>query len=307
LAKILLNNSSRENLTDKKMINNTFDGNDIGWYNTFNGETGRWESGNQQLGGYMGTLGFNNEWKIEGKGDLNGDGVYEVFVRNQFNNETHIWWGGNMANGRFINHQSLNHQLIGVQDQGSGSSRMIWRNVDNGEVTTWKIDPVTNTMTGTSLGYLSKNYIQNETFLADLDGNGTQSLVSHNKFGFMIEWKDGNSSNRKYIGAVSNDNVLVAVGDFNADGKDDLLYENGPTGQLNINFSGIRNSQIGGRSDIAGVLESNEKFLTVVDIDGNGTSDIITRYDDLYVMAYLDGDQNNTIFLHEQSGDWKTF
>src|SRR5437773_10390413 len=68
---------------------------------------------------------------------------------------------------------------------------------------------------------------------------------------------------------------IVATGDFDGDGKSDLLWRNSATGENTIWF--MNGAAISGGASIAPMADLNWSIAGVADFDGDGKSDILAR------------------------------
>ena len=224
----------------KAPVNNDFDGDgraDILWRN----DTGT-------LTDWLGTSngGFNGnyansavdvptDWSIAGTGDFNGDGTSDILWRNASGLTTE-WLGG--SNGGFTSNWAnvavgvpTDWKIAGTGDfNGDGKSDILWRN-DNGQITDWL---------GSASGGFADNYsnaFKNVTTdwhvagTGDFNGDGKDDILWRNDSGLLVDWLGQANGSFTSNWANSIVNVPTAwnvaqTGDFNGDGKDDVLWRN---------------------------------------------------------------------------------
>ena len=174
-------------------------------------------------------------WHVEGAGDFNGDGRDDLLLRNV--NGTITEWLGQPSGSFFSNHAVVASSLAtswhveSIGDfNGDGRDDLLLRN-DNGSVTNWL---------GQANGSFFSNHANASYVLpagwhiegaGDFNGDGRGDLLLRNDNGTITEWL-GQSSG----GFVSNHAVVASslatswhvesIGDFNGDGRDDLLLRN---------------------------------------------------------------------------------
>ncbi|HEV2043853.1 MAG TPA: VCBS repeat-containing protein, partial [Sphingomicrobium sp.] len=174
-------------------------------------------------------------WQVAGTGDFNGDGRDDILWRNE--NGTVSNWLGTAAGGFTPNDANAARfvptawHVAGTGDfNGDGRDDILWRN-DNGQVSNW-------------LGQANGGFILNDAialssvptawFVAgtgDFNGDGRDDILWRNNDGTLSNWL-GQANG----GFVANDVnaaafvpiswTVVATGDYNGDGRDDILWRN---------------------------------------------------------------------------------
>jgi len=118
---------------------------------------------------------------------------------------------------------------------------------------------------------------------ADFDGNGVPDLVWQNTSTGQVNVNYyGGAGGATFIGwAMLNSGAgtsgwsVVAAADMNGDGVPDLIWQNGSTGQVNVNYYGGPGGAtlIGWASLNNG--DSGWRLVAAADFDGNGVADLI--------------------------------
>jgi hypothetical protein len=181
-------------------------------------------------------------WKVDGVGDFNGDGRDDLIWRND--NGTFTTWLA-QADGGFVSNDAnsltvlpTNWKVSDTGDfNGDGRDDIIWRR-DDGAFTTWLSQPngsfVSNDTNSWAL--VPTNWKVEGT--GDFNGDGADDIVWRRDDGAFTTWlSTGNGS------FVSNDAnswavipttwQVVETGDYNGDGRDDILWRRSDGGFTN--------------------------------------------------------------------------
>ena len=210
---------------------------DILWRNN-SGVVTNWLS--QANGGFIGNhanaaTGVPFDWKVAGTGDFNGDGRDDILWRND--NGVIIDWLG-QANGGFISNYAnsatgvtLDWHVVGTGDfNGDGRDDVLWRN-NNGVTIDWLgqanggfVSNYANSATGVPLDW-------NVVGTGDFNGDGRDDILWRNDAGVVTNWlgqANGGfvSNNANAATGVPLSWAVADTGDFNGDGRDDVLWRN---------------------------------------------------------------------------------
>ena len=180
-------------------------------------------------------------WQVQGIGDFNGDGRDDILWRNPSTGQTTDWLG--QGNGSFAGNDAnalstiaASWQVTGTGDfNGDGRSDILWR--DNmGTLTT---------SLGQANGGLASNAANFWTTIptnwqvvgsGDFNGDGRDDILWRDNTGATTNWLgqvnggfSGNDGN--FYATVATSWQVEGIGDFNGDGRDDILWRNPSTGQ----------------------------------------------------------------------------
>ena len=190
-------------------------------------------------------------WRIVGTGDFNGDGRDDILFRHDSGIVTN--WLGEADGGfapNFANASSsvdASWKVIGTGDfNGDGKDDILFRH-DSGLITEWL---------GTANGGFADNFANSASSVAtswhvagigDFNGDNRDDLLWRNDSGLVTDWLANANGSFKTNGAnfmsqVGTDWSVSDIGDYNGDGRDDILWRHSSglvtnwLGQLNGSF-----------------------------------------------------------------------
>src|SRR5881396_1090910 len=219
-----------------------FDGDcksDILWRNSATGKDYLWLMNGLTIvsQGSLNTV-DDQAWQVQGVGDFDGDGKADILWRNALTGENYIW----LMNGWTIAAQGLVNvvddqawQVKGIGDfDGDGRADILWRNSKTGENYIFLM----NGLTVASQGLV--NVVDDPAWLVkgigDFDGDGKADILWRNS---ATGENDIYLMNGLTIAARGLVNIvepssfweLKGIGDFDGDGKADILWRSTATGE----------------------------------------------------------------------------
>jgi chitodextrinase len=174
-------------------------------------------------------------------GDFNGDGKSDILWRNSASGQTTTWLmaGATIStNGLIDTVADLNWRIVGVGDfNGDGKSDILWRNRATGEYAFWFMNGATILNRSVVGAVADLNW--SIAGVGDFDGDGKSDILWHNSAtGSNTIWlMNGNtiSGGAADFAAMTDLNWNIAgVGDYDGDGKFDILWRNRVTGENTI-------------------------------------------------------------------------
>jgi len=210
------------------------DGNaDVLWWHSVTGQVVVWLMNGTTMSsaGIVSTVADTN-WKIAGAGDFDGDGKSDIVWRHALTGQVVVWlMNGTSMSGSAMTGTvaDLNWNIAGIGDFDSdGKADLFWRNGLTGANVVWMMNggalrtaAVTNTVA--DLNYK----------VAGIAGNNV--FWSNQVTGDVVLWvmNGGTVTSGSLLTTVSDINWHVeAVGDFDGDGKADLLWRKVTTGDV---------------------------------------------------------------------------
>lgn len=264
---LMLTNTNDANSTNLALAIQTqgeFNGDtkkDIVWRNTLTGETliSYMDAGNISSWGSLGTRTLDNV--IQGSGDFNGDGRDELVWRNTTTGAVELM---SMKTGTPVitpvGTVALTEQIKGTGDfNGDGKADLVWRNTTTGAVSISTLMP--------SDGYTRSRSL--DAYLGNTAVNNYESTIQATTS----------------IGPIAANLVYEGVGDFDGDGKSDLLWRNSVTGEIWIAFM---NGATATWASV-GILNPLNIIQAIGDYDGDGRDDILWTNGDFITIYYMNG------------------
>jgi len=297
--------------------------------NTTTGAVYAWaHNGTSLIGsGFVGwTPGAN--WRAAGAGDANGDGFADVLLQNSVDGIYYLW----STNGALTGATAVNAATSGAVGWATGSS---WRafgmgdvnddgradallqNTADGSVYVWQLN-------GTSL--VSNGYVGwtpgagwRAAGVGDFNGDGKSDIALQNaSTGEVYLWLLNGGTNgagalagHGYVGwrPPSADWRLRDTGDYNGDGRSDILLQNAANGDcyawLVDGTTVIGSGFVGWRPGAAWVAQRGG------DVNGDGNGDVLLRNSttgESYIWAMSGTSVINSGFTGwATSADWQSF
>jgi glucose/arabinose dehydrogenase len=225
-------------------------------------------------------------WKVAGIGDFDGDGKSDILWRNGATGENYIYFMDGTAikpaEGHLRAVADLNWQVAGVGDfNGDGRDDILWRNGATGENYLYPMDGLN--VTGTE-GFLRTVADQawRVAGVGDFDGDGRADILwRHAGSGENYLYPMNGTAIKpmeNYVRTVADLQWKVAgVGDYDGDGKSDILWRNASTGENYLYpMTGFAIKSAEGY--LRTVADQNWQVKGTGDYDGDGKADILWRH-----------------------------
>ena len=219
------------------------------------------------------------------RSDFNGDGRSDILWRHD--NGTIGTWSGTAIGGFTPNNAttiavSTDWHIAGTGDfNGDGRDDIFWRH-DSGTVGSWLANAGNSFAVDQSSLIVISNSWQIEG-VGDFNGDGRDDILWRNADGDIGNWLGSASGALTYnaaVGVVAVDNFwqVAGIGDFNGDGRDDILWRGGNgsvTAYLADSFGAFAYNSAAGIAPAPG----NWQIVGIGDFNGDNRDDIVWRSD----------------------------
>ena len=260
---------------------------DVLWRNATTGENYLYPmNGTAILGteGYLRRVADLN-WKVVGIGDFDGDGRADILWRNSSTGENYLYFMDGTTikptEGYIRAVADQNWKVAGVGDfDGDGKADILWRNSVTGQNYLYPMDGLTIKATEGYLRTVADTAWQ-IVGVGEFDGDGKADILWRNSVsgenylypmdGTAIKPTEG------YLRTVADLSWQVAgIGDYNGDGKSDILWRNGTTGE-NYLYPMDGRTILGTEGYLRTVMDQSWQVKGTGDYDGDGKADVLWR------------------------------
>jgi hypothetical protein len=153
----------------------------------------------------------DQNWKIAGVGDFDGDGKSDILWRNTATGVNTIWKSGNSASSQSVSPlTNQDWKIVGVADfDADGKSDILWRNSTSGVNAIWKSGNGATVQAVNTLSDMNWNVVGT----GDYDGDGKADILWRNSAtGVNAIWKSANSATSQSVSPISDQNWSVLDG-----------------------------------------------------------------------------------------------
>jgi hypothetical protein len=220
---------------------------DLVWQHHLTGQISTWTMNSTVMtAGILFTPGQvpETDWKIVGRGDMNGDGHTDLVWQHQTNGLISTWLmqGTRMLAGVLLSPDRVadtDWKIVGVSDaNGDGKADLFWHHRKLGIVSLWLMD---GTVMSDGL-VLSPDRVPDTNWqvagVGDMNADGHPDLIwQHQTTGLISTWY---MSGTRMLGSalftpgqVADTNWKIrSVGDLNGDGQTDLIWQHQRSGLI---------------------------------------------------------------------------
>jgi hypothetical protein len=241
----------------------------------------------QDTGGFAGnTANFNatidtSNWHVAGTGDFNGDGRVDVLWRGNDGTVTE-WAGqpdGSLAPTALSTLVPNDWHIVGTGDfNGDGRSDILWRS-DAGTVREW-LGQADNSFAGNTANVNTTVPTDWQIVgTGDFNGDGITDVLWRSNAGTVRDWLG--QADGSFVGntAAVNTTVpldwhIVGTGDFNGDGRDDILWRSND-GTVREWLSQSDNSFAGNTAHLNTTVPTDWHVVAIGDYNGDSTDDLL--------------------------------
>ncbi|WP_448044773.1 FG-GAP-like repeat-containing protein [Bradyrhizobium liaoningense] len=266
--------------------------------------------------GTVGTISAFGGWGYADVGDFNGDAKSDLLLLNSVNKAVAVWeLNGTsvLANPQVGTMASGFHFASTGDFNGDGKTDLVMLNDATHALQVWLMDG-TQVTSETTIGTISASAGWRFSNVGDFNGDGKSDLLLLNDttHGVAVWLMDGTQvTANPQIGTISAFAGwrCADTGDFNADGKSDLML-------FNDNTHGVAVWELNGTQIIAGpqvgIAASGDSYVRLEDINGDNKSDILFQNNATHVLTAweMNGTQialSGQIGAINANGGWHLF
>ena len=224
-----------------------------------------------------------NVWHLAGTGDFTGDGIVDILWRSGDGTVTE--WAG-QANGGFVatavnTAVPTDWHIVGTGDfNGDGRADILWRN-DQGTVRDW-LGQADGTFAGNTAN-LNTTVPTDWQIVGtgDFNGDGITDVLWRSNDGTVRDWLG--QSNGAFVGNVArvnttvpNDWHIVGTGDFNGDGRDDILWRS-DAGTIREWLAQADDTFAGNTANLNWNLSTDWHVAAIGDYNGDAIDDLLLQ------------------------------
>ena len=259
----------------------------------------------------LSTYGLATSWHVDAVGDFNGDGRDDVLLRNDNGSMTN--WLGQSNGSFFSNHVNASYVLPagwhieGAGDfNGDGRDDLLLRN-DNGAVTEWLGQANGGFFSNHAVAAYGLSTSWHVDAIGDFNGDGYDDLLLRNDNGSVTNWL-GQAGGSFVSNHVNANYALPAgwqvegAGDFNGDGRDDLLLRNS-NGTITEWLGQQDGSFFSNHAAVAYPLATSWHVDAIGDFNGDGRDDLLLRNDNGSITDWL-GAPNGSFFSNHANASY---
>ena len=237
-------------------------------------------------------------------GDIDGNGVSDVMFQYKVDHQIGFWMNGsNTWKGQGLP-EPAEWEVVGAYDMNANGKAdvVMLGNVTvngvkgayvgyrkDGDMSTWE-----------NISFLNNpDNIQWNVKVGNMTGNaGKNSIVWHAaELGAVGVWTDGTDNWVSISGGFDKNWTMLGTGDFNGDGKDEILFQNGTnfyTTDINSNFASL------------GGFGTGWEVRAIGDFSGDGKDDLVLFHKDTGSVVKLENGQTSSYASLGQldANDW---
>ena len=222
-------------------------------------------------------------------GDFSGDGAFDIVWQHETQGWLSLWrmQGTTLVGGVSLSPDRVpdtNWKIVGTGDfNGDGHPDLLWHHRTQGWISAWLMNG-TSQVTGVSISpERVADTDWNIVATGDFNADGRRDIVwQHRTQNLLSVWLM-NGTTLIDGRVLTPDRVpagwrIVGAGDFNQDGRTDLVWQNQSNGALAVWFMNGTTMMSGVSMSPGAVADTNWKIRAVGDVNGDGRPDLLWQH-----------------------------
>jgi hypothetical protein len=254
-----------------------------------------------------GTNGFYATLNAPVRSDFNEDGHPDLVWQNTSSGAAVVWYMGGAQGSTYLSSNWLTMgvsgwTIVSIADiNQDGHPDLVWQNTSSGAVAVWYMGGAQGAT------YLGSNWLSSNVSgwrvagTADFNDDGIPDLVWQNvSNGQVLVWYMGGPQGNVYEGSNWLSGpvtgwTVVGTGDFNGDGRPDLIWQNSSTGQVVVWYMGGPQGNTYLSSNSLSGSVSGWTVVGAADFNLDGVPDLVWQNNATGQVAvwYMGGPQGN--------------
>lgn len=266
--------------------------NDLLWKNPPTNIYGYWNNGDRSQPTILGSI--NRGWDFVGMGRFDDNDRADLIWQHR-DGFIGVWYDGVRSSALVFGRATSQWKFIGIGDvNGDDYEDLLWQHQPTGITGFW------GKGFRSGAGILKQH---NRQWIpignADFTNDNQDEILWFHVPTRTIGYFDYALQQGIIFGIIESQYTFKGIGDFDGNGKTDIMFEHNTTDVIRLWMDGEKSNV-----EDRGSIGDGTELIKIVDLDNNGTDDMIFRSLGLMYVWY-DGLQNNATYLNTYPNGWE--